>query len=69
MLSVRLDSETEAFLQALSEQTQRPKSFFVKQALKNYQEDMNDWYEAQVRNNAPDKNLIGVNELEKALGL
>ena len=69
MLSVRLDPETETFLQALSEQTQRPKSFFVKQALKNYQEDMNDWYEAQVRSNAPDKNLIDVTTLEKALGL
>lgn len=69
MLSVRLDAETEAFLQALSEQTQRPKSFFVKQALKNYQEDMSDWYEAQVRSNAPDKNLIDMTTLENALGL
>ena len=35
MLSVRLDKETEDFLQALSEETQRPKSFFVKEALKS----------------------------------
>jgi RHH-type rel operon transcriptional repressor/antitoxin RelB len=69
MLTVRLDNETEAFLQALSEQTQRPKSFFVKQALKNYQEDLTDLYDAQVRINAPDRNLISLNELEKALGL
>lgn len=69
MLSVRLDKETEDFLQALSEETQRPKSFFVKEALKNYQADLADLYEAQVRNNAQDRNLITAEELEKALGL
>lgn len=69
MLSVRLDKETEDFLQALSEETHRPKSFFVKEALKNYQEDLADLYEAQVRNNAIDQNLITPEELEKALGL
>lgn len=67
MLTVRLDDEMEGFLKALSEQTQRPKSFFVKQALKNYQEDMQDWLEAQTRNNAADRNLISLEELEKAL--
>jgi len=68
MLTVRLDREMEDFLKALSEETHRPKSFFVKQALKNYQEDMQDWLEAQKRANAPDRNLISLQELENALG-
>ena len=68
MLTVRLDAEMEGFLNALSKQTQRPKSFFVKNALENYKEDMQDWLEAQTRNNAQDRNLISLDELEKALG-
>jgi len=68
MLTVRLDAEMEGFLKALSEQTQRPKSFFVKKALENYKEDMQDWLEAQTRNNAQDRNLISLDELEKELG-
>ena len=68
MLTVRLDAEMESFLNALSEQTQRPKSFFVRNALENYKEDMQDWLEAQTRNNADDRNLISLDELEKALG-
>ncbi len=69
MLSVRLDKETEDFLQALSEETHRPKSFFVKQALKNYQADLADLYETQVRNNAADQNFITSEEFKKVLGL
>ncbi|WFE69537.1 CopG family transcriptional regulator [Thiomicrospira sp. R3] len=68
MLTVRLDAEMEGFLKDLSEQTQRPKSFFVKKALENYKEDMQDWLEAQTRNNAQNRNLISLAELEKALG-
>jgi len=36
--------------------------------LENYKEDMQDWLEAQTRNNAQDRNLISLDELEKALG-
>lgn len=68
MLTVRIDPEMEEFLTALSEQTQRSKSFFVRKALENYKEDMQDWLEAQIRDNSPDRNLISLNELEKALG-
>lgn len=35
MLSVRLDSAMETKLENLASATQRPKSFFVKEALKN----------------------------------
>lgn len=69
MLSVRLDAETEAFLESLASETQRPKSFFVKEALKNYRADMEDFYEAQLRSQDTNRNLISVEELEKSLGL
>ncbi|WP_029407379.1 ribbon-helix-helix protein, CopG family [Thiomicrorhabdus sp. Milos-T2] len=69
MLSVRLDSDTEKFLETLANETHRSKSFFVKEALKNYREDMEDYYEAQVRSKDEKRNLISVEELEKSLGL
>ena len=69
MLSVRLDSDTDKFLETLANETHRSKSFFVKEALKNYREDMEDYYEAQVRSNDEKRNLISVEELEKSLGL
>ena len=69
MLSVRLDSDTDKFLETLANETHRSKSFFVKEALKNYREDMEDYYEAQVRSNDETRNLISVEELEKKLGL
>jgi len=43
MLSVRLDSDTDKFLETLANETRRSKSFFVKEALKNYREDMEDY--------------------------
>jgi len=69
MLSVRLDETMETKLENLANATQRPKSFFVKEALKNYLDDMIDFYDAQKRSNAKDRNLISVEELEKSLGL
>ena len=69
MLSVRLDSKTEQFLENIASETKRPKSFFVKEALKNYMEDMQDYYDAQTRTNDDKRNLISLVELEKALGI
>lgn len=65
MLSVRLDENTENFLETLAKETHRPKSFFVKEALKNYREDMEDYYQAQLRSQDENRNLISVEELEK----
>jgi predicted DNA-binding protein len=50
MLSVRLDKETEQKLNNLSQQTQRSKSFFVKDALNNYLDNMVDSYKAEIPN-------------------
>jgi len=69
MLSVRLDAETEKFLNTLASETHHSKSFFVKEALKNYMQDMQDFRDAQQRSQARDRNLISLDELEKALEL
>lgn len=69
MLSVRLPKEMEQRINRLAEQTQRPKSFFVKQALSNYLEDMEDYYGVLKRNNDPQQQLITLTELEQALDL
>jgi len=69
MLSVRLPKEMQERIEKLSKATQRPKSFFVKEALTNYLEDMEEYYEVLKRTNDPKKNLITIEELEKALEL
>lgn len=47
MFAIRLDAETEARLNKLSSKTHRPKSFYVKQALNEYLEDLEDIYLAE----------------------
>ena len=69
MISVRLDKETELKLKKLAEVTKRPKSFFVKEALKNYLDDLMDYYEVEKRVNDKNRKLITLEELEKALEL
>jgi len=69
MLSVRLDNKMETQLENLANATKRPKSFFVKEALKNYLDDMADFYDAQKRSKSDDRNLISLEELEKSLGI
>ncbi len=69
MLSVRLDEITQTKLDNLAHVTKRPKSFFVKQALDNYLDDMVDYYDVQKRTQDNKRNLISIEELEKSLGL
>ena len=69
MLSVRLNEEMQSKLDRLSSATKRPKSFFVKEALENYLDDMVDYYEVQSRSQDNARNLISVEELEKALNV
>lgn len=49
MLAVRLDKETESRLNNLATQTHRTKSFYVKQALLEYLDDLEDVFLAQSR--------------------
>ena len=69
MLSVRLPEEMEARIARLAESTQRPKSFFVKEALNNYLADMEDYFDVLKRQNDTTRNLISLDELENALGI
>ncbi len=68
MISIRLPEEMEARINNLAKSTQRSKTFFIKEALNNYLEDMEDYYEALKRDNDPEQNLISLEELKKALG-
>ena len=47
MLAIRLDGETEQRLNNLAAQTHRTKSFYVKQALLEYLDDLEDIYLAK----------------------
>lgn len=69
MLSVRLPKEMEERIEKLARITKRPKSFFVKEALASYLEDMEDYYDALLRQKDEQRNLITIEELEEALGL
>ncbi|MBA5249050.1 MAG: ribbon-helix-helix protein, CopG family [Gammaproteobacteria bacterium] len=69
MLSVRLDKKMQDKLDGLASATKRPKSFFVKEALENYLDDMVDYYEVQSRVTDSNRNLISAEELEKALNV
>ena len=67
MLSVRLTKQLEEQLETLAKVTNRPKSFFVKDALEGYLEDMLDYYEAEKRQQNPKRSLISLEELERSL--
>ena len=69
MLSIRLPEEMEIRINNLARSTQRPKSFFVKEALTNYLGDMEDYYDVLKRQDDKNRNLISMEELEKALGV
>jgi len=72
MLTVRLPEEIENRLNALAEQTGRPKSYYVKEAIENYLEDMEDLYAAETayrRVLQGKEDISTLEEVEKRLGL
>ncbi len=69
MISVRLDKELEEKLNRLSELTKRPKSFFVKEALREYLDDIVDTLEAQKRVDEKNRELITLDEMKKLLNV
>lgn len=68
MLAVRLDSARESQLDNLARETGRSKSYYVKQAIKNFLEDREDYLLALavLERNEPTKTL---DEVRKSLGL
>lgn len=72
MLAVRLNKETETRLTNLAIKTHRTKSFYVKQALLEYLDDLEDAYIAEQRLEDLHKgksNLINLEDIKKELGL
>ena len=69
MLSIRLDAQTEERIEKLANSTKRPKSFFVKEALMNYLDDLEDYYDAGKRKNSGDREIISLEELKEALSV
>ena len=68
MIAVRLPDEIELRLQALAKKTGRTKTFYVREAVLEHLEDIEDYYLAAAR---LEENLPGVSfeEMEKKLGL
>ena len=72
MLTVRLPEEVEKRLTVLAEQTGRPKSYYVREAIESYLEDLEDLYTAETiyRKVIEGKEDIStLEEVEKRLGL
>jgi len=67
MLSVRLNSDLEEKLDELSIKTNRSKSFYVKQALENYLNDMDDYFKVKSRDSNTENNMLNIEDLENYL--
>ncbi len=67
MISVRLPKDMENRINNLAKSTQRPKSFFIKEALANYLEDMEDYYDVLQRKNSKSREIISLEELKSAI--
>jgi RHH-type rel operon transcriptional repressor/antitoxin RelB len=68
MLAIRLTPEIEKRLDALAKKTGRSKTYYARQAIQEYLDDLEDYYLALAR---VEKNLPGLSleEVEKRLGL
>lgn len=68
MVGVRLDKQTEDRLEALAEQTGRSKSYYVREALRAYLEEHEDYLVAlsRLEKRGP---RVSLEELEEELGL
>ena len=68
MIAIRLDTETEGRLKALAQKTGRTKTFYVREAILNHLEDLEDIYLATQRLVTPGK-TYSAEEVKHALGL
>ena len=71
-ISVRLPNDMEQRLSELATQTGRKKSFYIKEALMNYLEDLEDIYYAEktlADIKAGRERVLSIDELESSLGL
>jgi len=68
MLSLRLSNDVESRLNQLAETTGRTKTFYAKEAILKYLDDMEDTYIAINRLETPSKR-ISLEDVENELGL
>lgn len=71
VLSLRLPQETKQRLDALSEQTHRPASFYIRQALEEYLDDLEDYYLAVDlvdKVESGDLGLVSAEQVKRELG-
>lgn len=72
MLALRLPEDLEARLDALAKKTGRTKSFYAREAIVEYIDDLEDLYLAQKRSALIDKGktrTMSLDEVERELGL
>ncbi|UUL81891.1 TraY domain-containing protein [Sphingomonas sp. S1-29] len=70
MLAVRLDTETEARLEALAARTGRTKTFYAREAIVAHLDDLEDFYLAEERlRDFRDGDAIPLADLKAQLGL
>lgn len=67
MVSIRLPEEIEHRLNQLAEVTQRSKSFYIKEALEQYLEEIEDYYLALERTRKPKRKYLTGKELLQKL--
>jgi len=67
MTSVRLPDNIDTQLEQLCSLTKRSKSFYIKEALTRYMEDIADYYIAMDRIAQPKRKLLSTKELLKEL--
>ena len=68
MLAVRLPEEIEKRIDSLARSTGRTKSFYVREAVVEYLDDLEDFYLAEARRSAP-LPAIPLDQIERDLGL
>jgi len=72
MLAIRLPEDLEARLEALAKKTGRTKSFYAREAIVEYIDDLEDLYLAQKRYALIEKgkaSTLSLDEVERELGL
>jgi len=71
-LSIRIDPELDARLEKLAKKTGRTKSFYIKQAIEDHLEDLEDLYLAQRvvgRIESGKERVVSLKELERELAV
>lgn len=69
VLSFRIPEEMEKKLEELSKRTEKPKSYFIRKALEEYLEDIEDYADALDRYTRANAEYLTTEEVKKSLGI